>query len=70
MSASQQSRNAIIKAHIVFVMAVFLSGYIGWQHFNATSPIIFFVLGVFFAWFVYTTNRPKPDASGTAPSEQ
>lgn len=27
-------------------------------------------LGVFFAWFVYKTNRPKPDASGTAPSEQ
>ena len=70
MSASQQSRNAIIKAHIVFVMAVFVGGYIGLQHSDAIAPIVFVALGVFFAWIVYRTNRPKPDASRTAPFGQ
>ena len=70
MSDSQQSLKAIIKALIVFVMAVFVGGYIGLQHSDAIAPIVFVGLGVFFAWIVYRTNRSKAHSSGTAPFEQ
>lgn len=72
MSDSQQSRKAIIKAFTVFALAVFLGGYVGWQHSNAIVPIVFISLGAFLGWIVYKVNRPKLHGSdtGTASSEQ